>query len=159
MSTNWPAASNRPSISRRLKPLSMTGGSPVRRGLPGRVGTPRNPSSKPGIALPQGSGLHRPPRYLIVPIGIAYPAHVRILPRMRWVAKAAVQRGLGVLPQGERLNYVFQRRVLHSFPVGDSAYRQKFTRATAHLAAYEGHCPGVPSADATFYEFGAGWDL
>jgi SAM-dependent methyltransferase len=84
---------------------------------------------------------------------------VRILPRMRWVAKAAVQRGLGALPQGERLNYVFQRHVLHSFPVPDSAYRQKFTRATAHLAAYEEHGPGVPSANATFYEFGAGWDL
>jgi hypothetical protein len=55
---------------------------------------------------------------------------------MRWVAKAALQRGLGVLPQGERLNYVFQRHVLHSFPVRDAAYRQKFTRATAHLAAY-----------------------
>jgi SAM-dependent methyltransferase len=78
---------------------------------------------------------------------------------MRWVAKAALQRGLGVLPQGERLNYVFQRHVLHSFPVGDAAYRQKFTRATAHLAAYEEHGPGVPAAEATFYEFGAGWDL
>jgi SAM-dependent methyltransferase len=78
---------------------------------------------------------------------------------MRWVAKAAVQRGLGALPQGERLNYVFQRHVLHSFPVADSAVRQKFTRATAHLAAYKEHGPGVPAAKATFYEFGAGWDL
>ena len=78
---------------------------------------------------------------------------------MRWVAKAAVQRGLGALPQGERLNYVFQRHVLHSFPVGDSAFRQKFTRATAHLRAYEEHGPGVPATEATFYEFGAGWDL
>ncbi len=78
---------------------------------------------------------------------------------MRWVAKAAVQRGLGVLPQGERLNYVFQRHVLRSFPVRDAAYRQKFTRATAHLAAYEQHGPGVPVSEATFYEFGAGWDL
>jgi SAM-dependent methyltransferase len=78
---------------------------------------------------------------------------------MRWVAKAAVQRGLGALPQGERLNYVFQRHVLHSFPVRDAAYRQKFTRAVAHLGAYEEHGSGVPAAEATFYEFGAGWDL
>src|SRR6476620_4658666 len=78
---------------------------------------------------------------------------------MRWVAKAALQRGLGVLPQGERLNYVFQRHVLHSFPVRDAAYRQKSTRATAHLAAYEEHGPGIPIGEATFYEFGAGWDL
>lgn len=78
---------------------------------------------------------------------------------MRWVAKAGLQRVLGALPEGERLNYVFQRHVLHSFPVRDAAYRQKFTRAVAHLAAYEEHGPDVPVAEATFYEFGAGWDL
>ena len=78
---------------------------------------------------------------------------------MRWLAKAALQRGLGALPQGERLNYVFQRRVLHSFPIGDAAFRRKFTRAVNHLAAYEEHGPGVPAAEATFFEFGAGWDL
>jgi SAM-dependent methyltransferase len=78
---------------------------------------------------------------------------------MRWLAKAALQRALGALPQGERVNYVFQRHVLHSFPVGDAAYRQKFIRAANHLAAYEKHGPGLPAADATFYEFGAGWDL
>jgi SAM-dependent methyltransferase len=64
-----------------------------------------------------------------------------------------------MLPQGERLNYVFQRHVLHSFPVRDAAYRQKFARAVAHLAAYEEHGPDVPASEATFYEFGAGWDL
>jgi len=78
---------------------------------------------------------------------------------MRWLAKAALQRTLGALPQGERLNYVFQRHVLHSFPVRDAAYRQKFTRAVNHLALYEEHGPGVPPAEATFFEFGAGWDL
>ena len=78
---------------------------------------------------------------------------------MRWLAKAAVQKGFGVLPQGERLNYVFQRRVLRSLPAGDGALRQKFSRAVQHLGAYEKHGPGVPSAEATFYEFGAGWDL
>lgn len=78
---------------------------------------------------------------------------------MRWLAKAAVQRLLGTLPQGERLNYVFQRRVLRSLPVGEATLRQKFTRSLAHLRAYDEHGPGVPLEDATFYEFGAGWDL
>jgi SAM-dependent methyltransferase len=78
---------------------------------------------------------------------------------MRWLAKAGLQRALGTLPQGERLNFVFQRHVLHSFPVGDAALRQKFARAVNHLAAYEEHGPEVPAADATFFEFGAGWDL
>ena len=78
---------------------------------------------------------------------------------MRWLAKAALQRLLGTLPQGERLNYVFQRRVLHSFPVGDAGLRQKFARAVLHLDAYAKHGPGIPVDEATFFEFGAGWDL
>ena len=78
---------------------------------------------------------------------------------MRWLAKAALQRGLGLLPQGERLNYVFQRHVLRSLPASESVFRRKFARALQHLRAYEEHGPGTPPAEACFYEFGAGWDL
>jgi SAM-dependent methyltransferase len=78
---------------------------------------------------------------------------------MRWLAKAALQRGLGLLPQGERLNYVFQRHVAHSLPASESVFRRKFARARQHLRAFEEHGPGVPAGQAVFYEFGAGWDL
>ena len=78
---------------------------------------------------------------------------------MRWLAKAALQRALGALPQGEQLNYVFQRHLFRSFPVPDKALRQKFARAMTHISAYEEFGPSVPREDATFYEFGAGWDL
>jgi SAM-dependent methyltransferase len=78
---------------------------------------------------------------------------------MRWLVKAALQRGLGLLPQGERMNYLFQRHVTRSLPAGESVFRRKFTRALQHLRAYEEHGPGTPAADAVFYEFGAGWDL
>jgi len=78
---------------------------------------------------------------------------------MRWVAKAALQRGLGLVPQGERLNYLFQRHVAHSLPAGESVFRRKFARAEQHVAAYEEHGPGTPLVDAVFYEFGVGWDL
>lgn len=78
---------------------------------------------------------------------------------MRWLAKAAVQRGLGVLPAGEQLNYLFQRHVAHSLPAGESVFRRKFSRASQHLGEYERHGPGTPASEAVFYEFGAGWDL
>jgi SAM-dependent methyltransferase len=78
---------------------------------------------------------------------------------MRWLAKAALQRGLGFVPQGERLNYVFQRHVRRSLPASESVFRRKFARALQHLRAYEENGPGTPAADACFYEFGAGWDL
>src|ERR671925_1700944 len=42
MSTYAPAVSKRPSISRRLRPLSMTCVRPRERGFPSRVGTSRN---------------------------------------------------------------------------------------------------------------------
>jgi SAM-dependent methyltransferase len=78
---------------------------------------------------------------------------------MRWLAKAALQRGFGALPQGEQLNYVFQRRVLRSLPAGEAALRQKLARARQHVDTYREHGPRIPLADACFYEFGAGWDL
>src|ERR671936_3204164 len=52
MSTYCPAVSKRPSISRRLRPLSMTCVSPSARGFPERGGRSRNPS-KLGIELLQ----------------------------------------------------------------------------------------------------------
>src|SRR5581483_3930800 len=53
MSTNSPAVSKRPSMSLRFSPLSMTWVSPLFRGLPSRLGTPRKPSLKPGIQFLQ----------------------------------------------------------------------------------------------------------
>src|ERR1044071_3721646 len=53
MSTNCPAVSNRPSISRTLIPLSIPWMSPPVRALPGRAGRSRKPFSKPGIELLQ----------------------------------------------------------------------------------------------------------
>src|SRR5665647_661012 len=53
MSTNSPPTSNMPSMSRRLRPLSMTWVRPMSRGLPGRGGKSKNPSLKAGIQLLQ----------------------------------------------------------------------------------------------------------
>src|SRR5919108_5048960 len=53
MSTNWPAVSKRPSMSRRFRPLSMTWVRPSTRGFPGRCGRSRKPSLKSGIELLQ----------------------------------------------------------------------------------------------------------
>src|SRR5512142_969790 len=53
MSTNSPPTSNMPSMSRRLRPLSITWVRPTSRGFAGRAGTSRNPSLKAGIELLQ----------------------------------------------------------------------------------------------------------
>src|SRR5436190_10766507 len=53
MSTKSPAVSNKPSMSRRLRPLSITCVRPRSRGLRLRSGTPSQPSLKTGIELLQ----------------------------------------------------------------------------------------------------------
>src|SRR3954451_25163541 len=61
MSTKGPAVSNMPSMSRRLRPLSMARVSPSARGLPGRGGRSRKPSLEAGKELLQlllRGGLH-----------------------------------------------------------------------------------------------------
>jgi Methyltransferase domain len=78
---------------------------------------------------------------------------------MRWLAKAALQQGIGALPHAESVNYVFQRRVSRTLPAAESVFRRKFQRALAHLRAYEELAPSRALGDAALYEFGAGWDL
>jgi SAM-dependent methyltransferase len=78
---------------------------------------------------------------------------------VRWLAKAALQKGMSALPRAESVNYVFQRHVSRSLPSSPAAFRRKFTRALAHLEAYAAYGPSRPVGEAVFYEFGAGWDL
>lgn len=77
---------------------------------------------------------------------------------MRWQAKAAVQKGLSVLPQGERLNYVLQRKVTKKLPAGDDQFFLHAQEAFRHVEAWERHGGGDLAA-VRGYEFGAGWDL
>ncbi len=76
---------------------------------------------------------------------------------MRWLAKAALQKGLSALPAAERANYVFQRHVTRTLPASEAALRRKMRRARTHFGAFLEH--GSRRADAVFYEFGVGWDL
>jgi hypothetical protein len=78
---------------------------------------------------------------------------------MRWLAKAFLQKSLGVLPHPERANYVLQRRVTRSLPGPEAGFRRRFSRAVNHVEAYAEHGPKRPLGEAVFYEFGAGWDL
>jgi SAM-dependent methyltransferase len=78
---------------------------------------------------------------------------------MRWALKALTQQALSRVPQGERLNYVLQRRVLGSLPASEEAFRRKANRAFQHFDAFAEFGPGRSIDEAVFYEFGAGWDL
>ncbi|MFP5377828.1 MAG: class I SAM-dependent methyltransferase [Acidimicrobiia bacterium] len=77
-----------------------------------------------------------------------------------WRTKAALQRVLSSVPGGARLNYLLQRHVTHGVPISDGRLRAAVGSARAHLDAFSGHAvPMTPAGEATFFEFGAGWDL
>jgi SAM-dependent methyltransferase len=78
---------------------------------------------------------------------------------VNWVLKAALQKAISALPNAESANYLFQRRVTRSLPIGDAGVGRKFGRALRHFRVFGDHGPARPPAEAVFYEFGAGWDL
>ena len=61
--------------------------------------------------------------------------------------------------QGERLNYALPAPRDPQPACRRVDVPRKFSRALQHVRLYEEHGPGTPLAEATFYEFGAGWDL
>lgn len=80
--------------------------------------------------------------------------------RGRWLVKAALQGTFSALPHGDELNYLFQRRVTRGLPRGRESFDWHVQLAGEHLRRYvEERGGAVPPAKATFYEFGAGWDL
>jgi Methyltransferase domain len=77
---------------------------------------------------------------------------------LRWVAKAALQKGMSGLPRADAANYWFQRRVTGSLPRPADGFSMHVGEALRHLAIFD-RSHGLDRADARFYEFGAGWDL
>src|SRR6478672_8576291 len=115
MSTNCPAVSKSPSMSRRLRPLSITWVIPTSRGFPGRAGTPRNPSLNAGIELLQ----LRPGPVLHVAVE---RAAVGVDPHDQWaeVLHAELPEALGheLLPR-DLLDLLDLRRLERSRPADD----------------------------------------
>jgi hypothetical protein len=77
--------------------------------------------------------------------------------RRDWRLKAALQKVLSTVPYGQQINYRLQRQ-MGGLPISDATLER-----TAHLAA--SHLDRLspmlskPIAEASFFEFGAGWDL
>jgi SAM-dependent methyltransferase len=82
-----------------------------------------------------------------------------VLPGMiGWRGKALLQQVFSRVPAGERMNLLLQRYVTRSLPISDEKLRSMVDHARQHLAAV-GPRLSRPLGDATFYEFGAGWEL
>jgi len=77
---------------------------------------------------------------------------------MDWRLKALAQGVFSNIPFGSRVNYLVQRHVTRSLPVSETEFKSVVAMATNHFGSLERHF-SRPLQSATFYEFGAGWDL
>jgi SAM-dependent methyltransferase len=77
---------------------------------------------------------------------------------MKWILKAALQKCLSPLPGGDELNYRMQRHLTHTLPRRGANMRLHIEQPAMHLRAFEAH-GACEVGKATFFEFGAGWDL
>ena len=74
---------------------------------------------------------------------------------LKWVAKAAVQKGISVLPGSDRLNHVLQQRVSRSVQIDDEFIERRVEWAGMHLQAFRRH--GRADGPFTAVELGTGW--
>lgn len=77
---------------------------------------------------------------------------------MDWRTKAAAARILSSVPGGRPLHGWMQRHVTKSLPIPEREFAGRLEAAGEHLSAYVRR-GGRPLGEATFFEFGAGWDL
>ena len=75
----------------------------------------------------------------------------------RWKAKASAQKLFSTLPAGRRVNMVFQR-MTGGLPLSDAGLESSSELAEHHLDAIARHAD-IDIDSATFFEFGAGFDL
>lgn len=77
---------------------------------------------------------------------------------MNWKLKATLQNIFSYLPNGESINYFFQRKITKNLPLKETKIREKMLVANTHIDNFRQY--GQKTLEqAIFYEFGAGWDI
>jgi len=79
--------------------------------------------------------------------------------KINWVFKGLLQSAISNLPQSEKINYFFQRRITKNFPSSKKYVLNKALEAVRHFNYFEKYNLHNKVSDLVFYEFGAGWDL
>jgi SAM-dependent methyltransferase len=77
---------------------------------------------------------------------------------VNWKYKALLQGCFSTIPLGEPLNYFFQKHVTRTLPTSDDKFANMVSVARTHVDFLRQYWPR-PLSQATFYEFGAGWDM
>ncbi len=78
---------------------------------------------------------------------------------MNFIYKCYLQKLFSVIPKGEKLNYFFQKYITKSYPINKESFIKQLSLVKDHFDAFSIHTQLADVQDATYYEFGAGWDL
>ncbi len=73
---------------------------------------------------------------------------------MKWLAKAATQGMISLLPQRHAVNYQFQRNLTKSLRLSRAKINRRLEWTTEHLRFYQTYRTGIP---ASVVELGTGW--
>jgi hypothetical protein len=75
----------------------------------------------------------------------------------RWWIKAAIQRGISLLPGRNYWNVWFQEHVTRSVECTDSRFESQLKKSRTHLEYFRAHTSGGRSVPRTVLELGTGW--
>ena len=75
----------------------------------------------------------------------------------RWWIKAAIQRGISLLPGRNSWNGLFQEHVTRSMESTDSRFESHLKKARTHLEHYRTHASGGRTVPRMVLELGTGW--
>lgn len=77
---------------------------------------------------------------------------------MNFKYKCLIQSVFSVLPKGELLNYIFQKKISKTLPPNDDVFIEKVETAYSHYINFKKYNELI-NTHGKYYEFGAGWTL
>jgi hypothetical protein len=75
----------------------------------------------------------------------------------RWWVKAAIQRGISLLPARNYWNEWFQEHVTRSVQCTESRFDSQLKKSRTHLEYFRAHTSGGRTVPRTVLELGTGW--
>ena len=78
---------------------------------------------------------------------------------MNFKYKAYIQNIFSAVPQGERINYFFQKFITHSLPISDADFSEKIETVKLHFNNFSKYSGDKDPHSCKYYEFGSGYDM
>lgn len=78
---------------------------------------------------------------------------------MNFKVKAYLQKTFSALPNGEKINFLFQKYITRSLPISDRDFIGKMESVKSHFDNYLKHSANKDVKESSYFEFGTGYDM